>query len=415
MTRPRPLSVAALAAALALFVLVGCMPPALPQVLSSEKTFTSLSFEADDNPSLGGINYALQWAGTYWRTSVALPHDAVTTGLVASFAVSPGATVSVGGVPQTTGVTANDFSKDLYYTVTAEDGSSMTHRVSVSKEEAPPATGTISVPLRVVSYNVHDFYTNEANRHAQIAQAVKNMAADVLVLTEAEATEGKTGYDLGPFKDALTAIGWSMPYSAFAEVGYEDDIVVVSRYPITGSTEILQPSGAWPREGIQATLKVANPSTNAYVYVTVMGLHLKASYDIDEGTVNVNQRIDQAHALADLLRAKFDLASDYIAVAGDMNTWLPGDRDPISTSTLGYLRLWDDAESANDFHAVNEELLPETSTHQLGSVLDHIIISQRFWTQYSSGGSISVVKSVSGISDMLSLSDHYPVLLELDL
>lgn len=391
-----------------------CVQPTLPPALSSSKTFLSLSFDADRNPGLDGKSYALRWVGTHWTTSVGLPYDSDLSALKTSFTASPGATVMIDGVPQVSGETQNDFSSDVYYTVTAEDGSSMQHRVLVTQEEAPPATGSIGVSLRVVSYNAQDFYTNGTNQHTAIAQAVKDMGAHVLILTETEGTVGQSGYDIGPFQSALSSIGWALPYSAYAEVGYADDIVVLSKYQITGSMEILQP-GSWPREGIQATLKVANLSGD-YIYVSVIGLHLKASFNIDEGLEYVTQRINQAHALADYLRSLHgtDLSTANVLVAGDMNTWLPGDRSPAQTCTLGYLRLLDDADSTNNFHAVNEELLPATETQRLGSVLDHVILSPALWDRYVIG-SIQVVDTTTHVADMLDLSDHFPVLLELAL
>ncbi|MBP7264043.1 MAG: hypothetical protein KBB32_07700 [Spirochaetia bacterium] len=410
---------AAVAAAILLALSAwSCVQPTLPPALSSSKTFLSLSFDADRNPGLDGKSYALRWAGTYWTTSVGLPYDSDLSALKASFIASPGATVKIGSVSQLSGTTANDFSSDVYYTVTAEDGSSMQHRVRVTQEEAPPATGSIGISLRVVSYNAQDFYTNGTNQHTAIAQAVKDMGAHVLILTETESTTSQSGYDIVPFQSALSEIDWAMPHVAFTDIGstvYDaDDIVVLSKYPITGSMEILQP-GSWPREGIQATLKVANPDGD-YIYVSVIGLHLKASFNIDEDLTNVTQRINQAHALADYLRSLYgtELSTANVVVAGDMNTWLPGDRSPAQTCTLGYLRLLDDADSTNNFHAVNEELLPATETQRLGSVSDHVILSPALWARYVIG-SIQVVESTTHVADMFDISDHFPVLLELDL
>jgi hypothetical protein len=46
------------------------------------------------------------------------------TNLVATFTLSDGATAEIGGVPQVNGITVNDFSSPVTYTVTAEDGTS---------------------------------------------------------------------------------------------------------------------------------------------------------------------------------------------------------------------------------------------------------------------------------------------------
>jgi hypothetical protein len=59
--------------------------------------------------------------------------------LVATFILSYGATATVNGVAQVSGVTANNFTNVVEYVVITEDGSSTTYRVAVTKET--PATG----------------------------------------------------------------------------------------------------------------------------------------------------------------------------------------------------------------------------------------------------------------------------------
>ncbi|MDR1342860.1 MAG: FG-GAP-like repeat-containing protein [Prevotellaceae bacterium] len=54
--------------------------------------------------------------------------------LVATFVLSFGATATVNGAPQVSGVTANDFTGVVEYVVATEDGSSATYRVSITKE-----------------------------------------------------------------------------------------------------------------------------------------------------------------------------------------------------------------------------------------------------------------------------------------
>jgi len=58
-------------------------------------------------------------------------------------------------------------------------------------------------------------------------------------------------------------------------------------------------------------------------------------------------------------------------------------------------------------------LLPGTATHQMGSVLDHVILSPGLTARYRAG-SVAVKTSDLDVV-MTDLSDHFPVLLELDL
>lgn len=63
--------------------------------------------------------------------NVTVPYGTNLTNLVASF-VSTGATVAVGGTPQVSGVTINDFTNPVTYVVTATDSSTKSYIVTVS-------------------------------------------------------------------------------------------------------------------------------------------------------------------------------------------------------------------------------------------------------------------------------------------
>jgi hypothetical protein len=90
--------------------------------LSSEKAITSFGFS-----SLG-----LTGAVNNNDISVDAPYGTDVTNLVADFTVSNRATVTVGTTSQTSGVTANDFSEPVTYTVAAEDGSTRMYTVTVT-------------------------------------------------------------------------------------------------------------------------------------------------------------------------------------------------------------------------------------------------------------------------------------------
>ena len=65
--------------------------------------------------------------------AVTMPYGTTDlTALVATFTASPGSSVKVGSTTQTSGVTANDFTRSVTYTVTAADGSTQDYLVSVT-------------------------------------------------------------------------------------------------------------------------------------------------------------------------------------------------------------------------------------------------------------------------------------------
>ena len=90
--------------------------------LSSVKAITA--FSITNPPTWGVINESAK------TILVTVPDRTIVTALTATFEAT-GASVMVGGVVQTSGVTVNDFSSPLVYTVTAADGSSTQYTVTV--------------------------------------------------------------------------------------------------------------------------------------------------------------------------------------------------------------------------------------------------------------------------------------------
>jgi hypothetical protein len=90
---------------------------------SSSKAITAFSF-----PDLGATGTVDESAKTI---SIILPDGTDVTNLVATFS-STGARVRVNGIDQKSGVTQNDFTGAIVYTVIAADGSSTTYTVTVT-------------------------------------------------------------------------------------------------------------------------------------------------------------------------------------------------------------------------------------------------------------------------------------------
>ncbi|MBN1519747.1 MAG: endonuclease/exonuclease/phosphatase family protein [Spirochaetales bacterium] len=404
---------AAVAAAILLALSAwSCVQPTLPPALSSAKTFKQLVLLKTDNASLQS-DYSFYWNGYSWRNSGQLPWDADIDSLVMSFQASEGARVMVASQAQLSGLTANDFTNGLTYTVIAEDGSQLDHRVLLFKATPPPATGPLGLSgVTVMSYNAHDFLSNGAERHDEIATMLKNASADIVVLNETEGSD-----DLPRLAAALSDIGYPMAYTAYHEVGYEDDIAVISRYPIQSYSGILS---ANPRKALKAVIRVSNGTD--YKDITVIGLHM----DSGTQTTDITNRLEQSKELSEYLRLSsgIDLTTGLVVIAGDMNTMSESDRMVSAALTYGfdyptldYLRVTDDADAANDFCAVNEEHLSASdwtyAQSPYYSVLDHIVLSPALMDYYRVG-SIDVKKEDLS-EDMNLISDHFPVLLELDL
>ena len=111
---------------------------------SSEKNLTTFTFLKTANPDLAN-DVVLTLNGSQF--SGTLPAGTKVTNLKASFSASPAATVTVNGVRQESGVTANDFSKPLTYTITAEDGSTQSYAVNLSVAAPPVPVANFSLSI----------------------------------------------------------------------------------------------------------------------------------------------------------------------------------------------------------------------------------------------------------------------------
>ncbi|HXB95317.1 MAG TPA: serine hydrolase, partial [Puia sp.] len=91
-------------------------------------TITSFSFQTTGNKIPVNSQAAIQGS----NISLFLPPGTNTGALVATFTVSGNATVTVNGVAQTSGVTPNNFTSPVPYTVTTQGGQPQTFSVSVT-------------------------------------------------------------------------------------------------------------------------------------------------------------------------------------------------------------------------------------------------------------------------------------------
>jgi hypothetical protein len=101
-----------------------------PIASSSSKAITAYSFS---NPAaIGNININESDINESDKTiSITVPYGTDISGLIATF-TSTGASVMVDGTVQVSGITANDFTNPVIYTVTAGDGSTTQYTVTLT-------------------------------------------------------------------------------------------------------------------------------------------------------------------------------------------------------------------------------------------------------------------------------------------
>ena len=112
-------------------VTVGTPPPPPPPP-SSAKEITAFSFDEFDPAIVGSFNLD--------HISATVPNDTDTSDLVATFTTT-GVSVKVNGVEQVSGETANDFTGDVTYVVTAADATIQLYVVTV---KTAPASKVLS-------------------------------------------------------------------------------------------------------------------------------------------------------------------------------------------------------------------------------------------------------------------------------
>jgi Zn-dependent metalloprotease len=124
------------------------------KVLSSIKEITAFQFGGLTAPAVGTINAT--------TIQVVVPPSADLGNLIAYFAHSPQSKVTIGNTEQISGVTKNDFSKPVTYTVKAQDGTTKNYTVTVTKGVS---TGTED--LQDISHEV-SVYPNPTQGLVQI-------------------------------------------------------------------------------------------------------------------------------------------------------------------------------------------------------------------------------------------------------
>jgi parallel beta-helix repeat protein len=231
---------------------------------SSAKEIIYFYFDEDDDPAFddyidGEINSTLH------TVSLTVPYGTIITDLTAYFELSDGASATVGGTPQESGVTANDFSSPVTYTITAEDGSTQEWEVTVRMETT---TDIVEYEFReadnsALSYDVEG--TIDYDNHT-VSLSVLYGTRESLIATFELAT-GATSAEIGTVlqESGVTANNFTLPvtYTITAEdsITTQDWTVTVGeetvRYVATTGNDSNDGSETSPWLTIQHALDIA--------------------------------------------------------------------------------------------------------------------------------------------------------------
>ncbi|MBV8762810.1 MAG: VCBS repeat-containing protein [Deltaproteobacteria bacterium] len=174
---------------------------ALDAPAGSADEITDFKFLAANNAGLAADAHAtILSSATGTDVSVAVPYGTAVTALVATFTTT-GTKVSVGPTVQTSGVTANNFSSTVTYTVTAVDGSTRDYAVTVTTTDF--VSGGVFATGNSSRYSaVGDF-----NADGKPDLAVPNLASSTVSVLLDTTASGATTATFAPKLDLAAASG----------------------------------------------------------------------------------------------------------------------------------------------------------------------------------------------------------------
>ena len=185
--------------------------------------------------------------------SISMPGGTDLSNLIASFALSSGATVAISGIQQESGVTPNDFSNPVVYTVTAEDG-------TTTKNWTVNIDASYSIEANIEGYSINGQTSSDIDAGAQAinvtvpaGEAVTNLVATFTLSSGASAkiagTTQESGITTNDFtspltytvtaEDGTTTKNWTVTVTKDASAEAE-----ITSYSIAGQTNSNIDAGA---------------------------------------------------------------------------------------------------------------------------------------------------------------------------
>ncbi len=227
-------------------------------VLNDETDILTYSFGMPPQTGDAAINSSLHTIGIEVEAGTDI------TNLVATFTLSDGATAKVGNVDQESGVTANDFSSPVTYTITAEDGTTtqdwtvtVTKAVVLNDETdiltysfgMPPQTGDAAINSSLHTIGIE----------VEAGTDITNLVATFTLSDGATAKVGDVDQESGitandfsspvtytiTAEDGTTTQDWTVTVTKAVVLNDETDILTYSFGipPQTGSADINSGSG----------------------------------------------------------------------------------------------------------------------------------------------------------------------------
>jgi hypothetical protein len=152
------------------------------------------------------------------------------TGLVATFSLSPAATVRVGSTPQVSGVTPNNFTAPVVYTVVAESGSVQDYVVTVNRVPYSSAKELLSFSFNGLDPSV----VSTINQETKTVRLIVPFGTNVTALIASYSHSPLSTVQVGPFLQTSGVSVNDFSGVVFYDVYAQDGSV--SRYSVIVST-----------------------------------------------------------------------------------------------------------------------------------------------------------------------------------
>lgn len=163
-----------------------------------EKKILSFSFEGLSPAVAGAIDENAK------TVNLSVPAGTDVSSLAATFVLSSGASATVGGVGQVSGLTINNFTNIVTYTVAASDGTTVDYAVAVTVEDGNAVGGTVLLTIT----KDPEAEQNVSSTGADIVFEV-NTAGSAVVYYGLDANYGSTTPAAGFLSNAQTIISLS--------------------------------------------------------------------------------------------------------------------------------------------------------------------------------------------------------------
>ena len=254
-----------------------------PAPKSSDKQLTAFSFE--------GLNPVVKATISGFNINATVPYGTDVTKLIASFTASAKATVSVKQTPQTSGVSTNDFTNEVTYVVTAEDGTSQNYVVSITQGPAPKSSDKQLTAFSfeglnpVVKATISGFNINATVPYGtDVTKLIASFTASAKATVSVKQTPQTSGVSTNDFTNEVT-------YVVTAEDGTSQNYVVsITQGPAPKSSD--KQLTAFSFEGLNPVVKatISGFNINATVPYGTDVTKLIASFTASaKATVSVKQ------------------------------------------------------------------------------------------------------------------------------